>query len=305
MTTGYFCKTSADASAPVLTGVAGSGIPVLDFVLDVTNPSSNWEKVFSGTNKAVYRAKAGERRYIRVDDSGTNTMFIRCYESMTDVDTGTDPFPTVAQRAASVYFFVKSSTANATSRAWVAVGDSRFFILTSLADGNVAGSRLAFGEATLHDAADAYPTLVLASGTTGLGSTNSGALFASSFEVTSGEYNNSLFWARSSDGAIKSSNGGHSGRNQNGFGCSLTNAVVMPLRSAAAYDLRGASFITSAYERGSIPYLYTTAYTYSATISPVNTEITFGARKIRYFVGDTSTNILAVLLCSDHEPGRP
>jgi ABC-type glutathione transport system ATPase component len=61
---------------------------------------AGWEKVFSGTNKAVYRAPAtpdGCRMYLRVDDTVGRNMRVVGYETMGDVDTGGMPFPTGTQ----------------------------------------------------------------------------------------------------------------------------------------------------------------------------------------------------------------
>ena len=89
---------------------------------------AGWEKVYTGTNKAVYRALdvAGTRMYLRVDD--TNTTFSRVvgYETMSDVDTGAGPFPTAAQISGGGYW-IKSSAANATANKWALCADTRFF----------------------------------------------------------------------------------------------------------------------------------------------------------------------------------
>lgn len=98
----------ADAGAPVLNNAAGSLIALLDYVL-VTG--TGWSKVFSGVNKAVYQAPAGRRFYFRVDDTYGSYARIVGYEAMTDVDTGTNPFPTNLQVAGGLYV-VKAASAS-------------------------------------------------------------------------------------------------------------------------------------------------------------------------------------------------
>lgn len=111
-------RHDTDAGAPVLNGLAGSLIAVLDFAL-VTG--AGWEKVFTGTNTAVYRAPAGRRFYLRVDDSTGVSASCSNYETMTDVDTGTAPTPAV--------YFSKSATADATARLWSVFASARGFCL--------------------------------------------------------------------------------------------------------------------------------------------------------------------------------
>jgi hypothetical protein len=66
-------------------------------------PSSGWTKPYSGTNKAVYRQPNSPNYYLRVDDSNANHALSRAYATMSDVDTGTEPTPTVGQSANGVH----------------------------------------------------------------------------------------------------------------------------------------------------------------------------------------------------------
>lgn len=114
---------SSDASAPGLTGQAGSLIGVLDACLVNgygAKAAAGWAKEFSGTNLAVYRAPSGNRLRIRVNDTGTTVARVVGYETMTDVDTGVNPFPTAAQVSGGLYVR-KSETADST----VIVGSGR------------------------------------------------------------------------------------------------------------------------------------------------------------------------------------
>lgn len=89
-----------------------------------------WEKKFSGTNKAVYRSTdpAGSGFCLRVDDAGTTSARVRGFESMTDVDTGSGPFPTDAQANGGGYQ-PKSYAANANAARYDIAADSRMVLL--------------------------------------------------------------------------------------------------------------------------------------------------------------------------------
>lgn len=86
-----------------------------------------WEKVFAGTNKAVYRPAdpASTRTFYRVDDTNALYARVQMYESMTDVDNGVGPAPLTVSGG---YYWHKRSSGTASSY-WVLAGDSRGFYL--------------------------------------------------------------------------------------------------------------------------------------------------------------------------------
>lgn len=144
---------SSDASAPVLTGTAGDLINLLDKCLVNgygAKAAAGWTRNtgFAGntTTRAVFRMGAGNQFYLDVDDRGATGVLtgasgkeaaVRGYETMTDVSTGTNPFPTTAQLAAATANFRKSATADTVPRGWVLFADDRTFILCIL-DGDAA-----------------------------------------------------------------------------------------------------------------------------------------------------------------------
>jgi hypothetical protein len=135
---------SSDPGAPAMTGQAGSALAVLDYALTHPVAGLGWSIAFTGTNKRVYRASVGLRHYLRVVDDGVSDGLtsaresrIRGFESMTSVDSGTNPFPTTAQSANGLPVR-KSATADAVNRPWVLVGDERTFYLMVLT-GDTAG----------------------------------------------------------------------------------------------------------------------------------------------------------------------
>jgi hypothetical protein len=109
-------------------------------------PGLGWTKQFTDTNKAVYLpadvAATGNR--IRIDDTGAQTMRAVGYRSMTDVDTGDDPYPTTAQVSGGLYIS-KSSSSDGTDRAWIIIGDERFFAISTMYNGS-AGKGGYFGD---------------------------------------------------------------------------------------------------------------------------------------------------------------
>lgn len=126
--------------------------------------SAGWDLAYSGTNKAVYRSpnNASARHYLRVlDDAssggGAKEGVVRGYVSMSDVDTGTEPFPTVAQQATGLYA-QKSITANSTARTWWAFADDKTFYL-AIANGT-STLIYGFGHFQSFASGDAYNTLI-------------------------------------------------------------------------------------------------------------------------------------------------
>lgn len=150
---------STDSGAPALTGQVGSGIAWFKACLvgigGVAYGTGINEKQAAGwtvayedapNNICVFQNSTahGGGFYVRVDDNGTGTggareMLIRAYRTMSDVNTGTDPTPTVAQ-VSSGLVLRKSIALNSTSREWIMAADELTFSI-SVHPGNVASSR--------------------------------------------------------------------------------------------------------------------------------------------------------------------
>jgi hypothetical protein len=120
---------------------------------------AGWEKVFSGTNLAVYRSTdvTGTREFLRVDDTGTTTARVVGYENMTDVNTGTGPFPNSTQVSGGGFWY-KSIAANATVRGWEIFADSKTFYIKAQAGGTnlEGGQHHGFGDYQSKKSGDAY-----------------------------------------------------------------------------------------------------------------------------------------------------
>ena len=113
-------------------------------------PVGQWEKTFSATNKAAYHSAdpLGTGNYLRVDDSlGTNGAQVTAYESMTDVDTGTNQW-------ANGYW--RKSDASNTMDEWALVGDSRALYLMIGGGAGTARAVLFFGDFESFVAGDGY-----------------------------------------------------------------------------------------------------------------------------------------------------
>lgn len=91
-------------------------------------PLPGWEKVFSDTGRGAYRSTALESTgcLLAVDDTGTFAMRVVGYESMSDMLSGTGPFPTPSQLAGGGYW-PKSSAASSAAVVWDVVGDDLGF----------------------------------------------------------------------------------------------------------------------------------------------------------------------------------
>lgn len=116
-----------------------------------------WSKEFSGTNLAAYKSVDGSATgfRLRVDDTGTYDARVVGYETMSDVNTGTGPFPTSAQQSGGGYW-VKSSTASAAARSWILVADERTFYLAVSTDGTARYVVWGFGDLIAQGSTDAY-----------------------------------------------------------------------------------------------------------------------------------------------------
>jgi hypothetical protein len=163
---------STDGSAPVLTGLAGSLVTVLDAILVNgygAKAAAGWAISFTGTNKRIYRAPSGAlRAFYRVQDDAPNPTFaggrearIKGSEAASAIDTQTSLFPTAVQLANGL-FVRKSAYQDATAVPWICVADARtcyFFCNTADYTGY---SAFMMGEYySLKPSSDAYNGLII------------------------------------------------------------------------------------------------------------------------------------------------
>lgn len=131
-------------------------------------------EIFTGTNLAAFKSDdvAGQSRSVlRIDDTATTYARVISYESMADINTGTGPMPTATQLSGGAYI-VKSTTADATARPWILVGDGRLFYLWTYPGSSTGRKNLfCWGEAISLRPGDAYATVMVGFSTSASGTT--------------------------------------------------------------------------------------------------------------------------------------
>ncbi|HOI95558.1 MAG TPA: hypothetical protein PK250_12705 [Syntrophobacter fumaroxidans] len=168
---------STDPSAPTLANTAGALIAILDACLVNgygSKAALGWTKEFSGTNLATYRAAVGNRLYLGIDDTGTNSARARAFSVATAagvaVGSGTNPFPTDAQLSGGMYF----NKAAGSNYPWVLVSNGRiFYLYVDYSNNGNAGVVSCFGDFVSYKTSDENGTVLIGSN----GSTNSSAQF--------------------------------------------------------------------------------------------------------------------------------
>ncbi len=130
---------------------------------------AGWERVFTGTNQAVYRSQnvASPRRYLRVVDTATQWARVTAYNTMTSVSAGTGPFPTGAQISGGGYWH-GSQEASSQANRYDLIGDDRLFYfapaqsyLYNQSDSGASSMPWYFGEPlALRTAGDAWCTVI-------------------------------------------------------------------------------------------------------------------------------------------------
>lgn len=109
--------TVADEPATPATGTAAA----------VVTPMG-WTVPYEDTDAkiAVFRAPSGLRHYLRITDATAATNFRQvAYETMSDVSTGTNPYPTGTQIAGGAYSF-KSDLTTTAARQWLVLASEKW-----------------------------------------------------------------------------------------------------------------------------------------------------------------------------------
>ena len=128
---------------------------------------AGWSKPFTAANQAAFRQGAGSHGfYMHLDASPLWHDKVRGYESMTAIDAGTNPFPTVAQR--SDFIAARSSSSDASGHAWLVAADARRFFLWMNYHGSLAQGLASimyqpaffFGDLESPNSADVFNTLI-------------------------------------------------------------------------------------------------------------------------------------------------
>lgn len=126
---------------------------------------AGWGKPFSATNTAVYQSQnlTSTRLFLRLADSAATVAQVRGYESLSDIDTGENLFPTLAQIAAAGLTWGKSSTADATARSWGLFADDQgFYFFPRNSATHAYAPVYAFGDLVRMLSSDAYHCMLMA-----------------------------------------------------------------------------------------------------------------------------------------------
>jgi hypothetical protein len=158
---------------------------------------AGFTKIYTATGKGVYRTNnlTGSRPYVRIVDNAATTQregLLTCYMSMSDIDTGTDIFPTAAQYA-SGFIIMKSDALNTSARNWLIITDGKtvygftYFNGAAIESPGLYKNAFAFGEYLSYKPGDAYSAFCTGSSISGQSSTTQYCgLFNSANSVTAG-----------------------------------------------------------------------------------------------------------------------
>ena len=165
-------------------------------------PIGGWTKPFSDTNKAVYQsidvnASGG---LLRVDDTAAIFAPVRAYETMSDIDTGSNMTPTTEQQ--SDFGISKSNAVDASARKWALVADKTMVYFGVAVDTAypLAMNAAFFGDIVSLKVADAYRFSVCF----GLSTTTQGDFSQAFWTVNKGQVLFRSYSLRSMDGARQS-----------------------------------------------------------------------------------------------------
>ena len=141
---------STDASAPTISGTAGSLVTLLDAVLVNgygTQPAAGWSIQYTGTDKRVYKMGAGTPSFsLYINDAGPGAATgqearASGFIAPTGLGTGTGQFPSSAQMTTTSGALVirKSNTLDTTARGWTIVADTSTLYLFIETGDNLSG----------------------------------------------------------------------------------------------------------------------------------------------------------------------
>jgi len=234
---------STDGSAPTLNGTVGSLVTLLDACLVTgygAKAAAGWTKPFTGIAKASFKQGTGSNgMYLRVQDDapgagGAKEARITGYEVMTTVDAGTNPFPTVAQFANGM-FARKSTSADATTRKWVVVADSRtVYVFNQPGDATTTDALLdsyvgwGFGEFFSFQQSDPYRVFIIGRPTENNVNLSGGGLGQRAALITSPGSSSGQYIARGHTGTPGAVNVGIHGDSVKGDATNLDSAGLVP-----------------------------------------------------------------------------
>ncbi len=149
------------ASNQVLVAVPGVADGAVTGTIQMRFTPLGWEKVFSAADTAVYRPvdTSGTRPYLRVYDPAGDTFYTRGYMSMSDINTGSNPFPTTTQQSGNGCPNLKGYGTTVSVSSWGFAGDHAGYVFAIDYYGNnfgVVGRVITFGDIVSFKPADVY-----------------------------------------------------------------------------------------------------------------------------------------------------
>lgn len=254
-----------------------------------------WERPFTGTNKRVYRSLdvTTEQIYLRLEQPTAQYANVRCYRSMTGVDTGTGIFPDTTTVPTFAWPIRTNAGATTGSPYIIATDGKRFFFYNetffNTANQYAGGVAQYFGPIISRpEIIDANNTLVSGSTTTALqvngimhvGGSNAKEYLSKEFTGI-GDFKTATFAI-----AATTSTSWASGFN-NSWGGSYPDPVTGALISSEIYVLGVGSSASSAGVRGKIPGLKLTCQD-NAGIFQTGNEVEIDGRV--HFSARTASN---------------
>lgn len=163
---------ATDASAPILNSSLGSIIGVLDGCLCTgynLRPTPGWTiPYYLNNDQAVFKTGSGSNsRYFKIDDNLIgleNLATIVGYETMSDLNTGVNPFPTSVQ-APNGSFILKSLTKDGLNKNWIVLANPKICYLIINSDSSTVfenATITVFGDfISYNPSIDIYNTLLI------------------------------------------------------------------------------------------------------------------------------------------------
>jgi hypothetical protein len=165
---------ATDAEAPILNGNLGSLKAVLLECLVNgygSKDPAGWTLEFDDTNRMVLKQGAGNQRYFRFNDNLTlipRQATVACYETMSDVDTGTNRIPSGVEEG--LYIDKSESSNSASPRDWMLFAtESAVWLVTNTSSTGAFGSNhiTFFGDFPSFKQGDLWNTSIIGKETSG------------------------------------------------------------------------------------------------------------------------------------------
>lgn len=147
---------STDAGTPAnMDTVEGAYVTILDYCL----VQAGWTIEFTDTNRRAYKQGLPFEKYVYVDDTGAGNTRVRLFDSMTDINTGTNPTPTDAQISGGLYWIKH------TNRSWIFCGDEKqFYFYIANESGNPSPSHMVRDSVFISSGGSDSPTALTITG---------------------------------------------------------------------------------------------------------------------------------------------